>query len=255
GGGRGFDDAGGRGFEDASAREALGNGHGVGDADDGERGPDDADPEGADTEQLERGGEEHHDERRTDDVIGSTGGEARAEVHARNAADEDRGREAELEVAEQEMRDGGGGDERNGLNEIGAHELLQANRRVEHEQHQDHERAGADGGDADDEPADDADAQGGQRANLQRRLTVTTRGASTREQRAQDQTGSNDEQRDAERVLDGRLHLGPGAERLQQEHAEEGRGHRAEHQPQNEPSVHRAAAPVHGAAHGLHHHR
>ena len=118
------------------------------------------------SEQLQRRQAEHDDERRADHEVGRLGRHPGADVHGRDGAEQQAGREAELEVAEEDVTERGGADERDRLHEVGAHQPGGGQHRVEHQQGDDDQRAGADRRHADDEPAHDADQHGRDRLDL-----------------------------------------------------------------------------------------
>ncbi len=72
----------------------------------------------------------------------------RTDPDAGDAADEQRRGERELEVAEEQVRERGRGDERHRLHQVGADELAGLEYRVEHHERDDDERAGPDRGHA-----------------------------------------------------------------------------------------------------------
>ena len=122
------------------------------------------------------------------------------------------------------------------MHEIGADELGGPELRVEHEQHHDDDRAGADRRHADDQAAGGSNEDRGHRSDHQRRLPV--RGTTERRRAApQVQNGPHDhrhhgeEQRDPERHLDAILDRRAVAELAQKEDTQEGGGDGTHHEP------------------------
>ena len=86
-----------------------------------------ADGAGRTSEQLQRRGQQHEHERRADHAVGRLATTvARPDVHGRKRSDQDRGREAELEIAHEDVRERRGCTERHRLHQIRAHQLRTA---------------------------------------------------------------------------------------------------------------------------------
>ena len=106
---------------------------------------------------------------------GSVGGDRGAGEDAGDAADQDGGGEAELEVTEEDVGEGGGADHGDGLGEVGADHLGAAQAGVEEEEEDDDQGAGADRGDAHDEADRGADGEGGEALDAERLVAALGR--------------------------------------------------------------------------------
>ena len=96
---------------------------------------------------------------------------------------------SQLEVAEQDVAERRRRDQRYGLHQVGADELVRLQRGVQRQQRDDDQRAGADRGHADDETADDADQDRGHRAT-RRPWAPPARGSRARRVRRSDRRGA-----------------------------------------------------------------
>ena len=123
----------------------------------------------AEPDVLEARGEDDERDDRADEAVGGPRGDERADEDGRDAADDDRRRDRELDVPEGQRAERGGQGEGHGLGEVGADELVRPEHRVEEEEQHDHQRARADRRHADDEAADHADGDRGERAARRRR--------------------------------------------------------------------------------------
>ena len=104
-------------------------------------------------------------------------------------------RHVQLQVAEEDVADGGRDDQRHGLHQVGADQLAGPQRRVEHHQRDDHQRAAADRGHADDDAPDDPDDDGGRAGRDVRGPALRVSAAARRRacaRSAQPQVGADD---------------------------------------------------------------
>ena len=95
----------------------------------------------------------------------AVGGQARAEIDAGQRAQQQRRGERELHVAEEQVPERRGPDQRDRLHDVGADEVSGPQPGIGDEQHRDDQRSGTDRRQADGEPADDADRERHQRAD------------------------------------------------------------------------------------------
>ena len=102
-------------------------------------------------EQLEGGRQQHERQGPADQPPRRPRGQMGAHPDARNAAHQQRRRQIQLEVAEQDVPQRGGRHQRHRLDQVGAHQLAGLERRVQHHERDDDERAGPDRGHADDD--------------------------------------------------------------------------------------------------------
>ncbi len=162
----------------------------------------------------------------------------------------------ELEVAEQEVAEGGGPDERDGLDEVGADEGLGRQHRVEQQQQDDDQRARADRGQADHQAAEETDGDGedGPDPDLIDRGDRLAAPALVDDVLG-DHRGGGQEEGDAEHHLQAVLELLAGVEGVEEEHAAEGGRDRADAEEQDQAPVDGAVAHVDAGADGLHHQR
>src|SRR6266851_6768782 len=80
----------------------------------------------ADIGKLQPGRQQHEYEGQPDNPVRHPGGEFRADDHAGEAAEKDRGRQLDLEVAEEQVCESRGGDERHRLRQVRPDQLCAA---------------------------------------------------------------------------------------------------------------------------------
>ena len=208
---------------------------------------------GADPDVLQPGSEDHEGDDRPDVAVRRPRRQERADQHGRHAAEHDRGGHAELDMAEDQRSQGRRRGERHRLRQVGPDQLAGAEQRVQEQHQHDHQRAGTHRGQADDQPADHADGDGRQRADLHMLDGADPPLAGPAVQDVAEHHGRGaDQQRRAEQDLDLLLRGRGVAELAQQEGAEERHRHRAGHHPADQAQVHRPLVQVHGRADGPH---